>query len=116
MNQATRTYRAGPKSVSVIGFVLCSVLAVLFWSLGPAMWKAWIACTVSVACGLIALMLIFYKQDSVDTTAGVVTETTLLFGLLRVRQRDRRLSEFRAICYYVSDEPTPESRLGFNCT
>ena len=104
MHQAIRTYRASPRRVSVIGFVLCSVLAVLFWSFGSQMWKSWIAGSISVVCGLIALMLIFYKQVSIDTTGGLVTETTLLFGFLRVRQRDRRLGEFRSICYYVSDE------------
>jgi energy-converting hydrogenase Eha subunit G len=68
------------------------------------MWNRWIAYTVSVVCGLIALMLIFYKQVSINTTGGVVMETTLLFGLLRVRQRRRQFSEFKAICYYVSDQ------------
>jgi hypothetical protein len=90
--------------VSVVGFVLGAVLAVLFWSVGPQMWKSWVAHTVSVVCGLIALMLIFYKEVSIDTTSGVVTETTLLFGVLRARRCHRQLSEFRAVCYYLSDE------------
>jgi hypothetical protein len=104
MNQTTTTYRAVPRGVALFGFVLCAVLAVLFWSVGQQTWNSWIARTISVVCGLIALMLVFYKQVSIDTTHGVVRETTLLFGLLRVRRRDRRLSKFRAICCYVSNE------------
>lgn len=104
MDGAIRTYRANPRRVSVIGFVLCSILALLFWSVGRQRWNSWIAGTIGVVCGLAALMLVFYKEVSIDNSARVVTETTLLFGLLRVRRRIRRLSEFRAICYYVSSE------------
>lgn len=104
MNPITRTYRANPRRVSVIGCVLCTVLALLFWSVGQQRWNSWLAGTLSVVCGLVALLLMFYKEVRIDPTGGVVTVTTRLFGLLRVRQRARRLSEFKAICPYVSDE------------
>jgi hypothetical protein len=104
VNQTATTYRANPRRVSVIGFVLCAVLAFLFWDVGQLRWSTWIARTISVVCGLVALMLVFYKEVSIDPAAGVVTETTLLFGLLRVRRRDRRFSEFRAVRCYVSSE------------
>jgi len=104
MHPAATTYRPSPRRVSVIGFVLCAVLAFLFWSVGERRWNTWIARTISVVCGLVALMLVFYKEIGIDPTGGVVTETTLLFGFPRVRQRDRRFSEFRAVRCYVSSE------------
>jgi len=104
MNSAATTYRPSPRRVSVIGFVLCAVLAILFWSVGQHRWNTWIARSISVVCGLVALMLVFYKEVSIDPTGGVVREITLLFGFLRVRRRDRRFSEFRAVRCYVSSE------------
>ena len=100
MNQSIRTYRPNLRRVSVIGFVLCSILAVLFWSVGLR--DTWIDRAIGTVCGLVAVLLVFYKEIGIDTDAGVVTETTLLFGLVPVRKRTRRLSEFRAICWYVS--------------
>lgn len=104
MKETVRTYRANPRGVSVFGFLLCAVLATLFWSVGEFMWNIWIARAVSIVCGLIALMLIFYKEISIDSSGGLVTETTLLFGFFQVRRRERRLSEFRGVCCYVSNE------------
>jgi len=104
MNTTATTYRPSPRRVSVIGFVLCAVLAILFWSVGALRWNIWITRSISVVCGLVALMLVFYKEVSIDPTGGVVREITLLFGFLRVRRRDRRFSEFRAVRCYVSSE------------
>lgn len=104
MNHAATIYRASPRRISIIGFVICATLAILFWSVGPLQWSNWVSKTISVVCGLIALMLVFYKEVSIDPTGGVVTEKTLLFGLLRVRRRERRLSEFSTVCYYVSSK------------
>jgi hypothetical protein len=104
MSQTATTYRPSPRRVSIFGFVLCSVLAILFWSVAPHSWNVWIARSISVVCGLIALMLIFYKEITIDSAAGIVTETTLLFGFLRVRRRHRPFAEFKAIRSYISTE------------
>ena len=104
MNTAAKTYRPSPRRISVIGFVICAVLSFLFWDVGPQQWNTWIARAISVVCGLVALMLVFYKEVSIDATGQVVTEMTLLFGFLPVRRRERRFSEFRAVRCYVSNE------------
>src|SRR5690349_1250763 len=104
MNPTATTYRPSPRRISIIGFVLCAVLAIMFWDAGAPNWNTWITRSISVVCGLVALMLAFYKEISIDPTGRVVRESTLLFGFLRVWRRDRRFSEFRAVRCYVSNQ------------
>src|SRR5438132_241500 len=72
MNPTATTYRPSPRRVSVVGFVLCAVLAILFWDAGAPRWNTWITRSISVVCGLVALMLVFYKEVSIDPNGGVV--------------------------------------------
>jgi len=104
MNPTATTYRPSPRRIPVIGFVLCAVLAILFWDAGAPSWNTWITRSVSVICSLVALMLVFYKEICVDPTGRVVREITLLFGFLRVWRRDRGFNEFHAVRCYVSSE------------
>ncbi len=105
MKPETVTYRADPRHISVFGFVLCSVLALLVWAWGDEQhsWERWLLYAVSVVLGFIAIMLIFYKEVSIDRTGRLVIETTLLFGLLKVRAHSRPFSEFNSVCYFISD-------------
>src|SRR5580765_6832574 len=92
----------GQRPGSVSSSATPSETASRFMSQEPYGHDSWVTKTISVVCGLIALMLVFYNEVSIDPTGGVVTETIRLFGFLRVWRRERRLSEFSAVSYYVS--------------
>jgi hypothetical protein len=98
---AVTTHRVISRGVQIFGLVLCVALTVV-----AARIPDWIPRIASIFTGLVALLLLFFRETRVDVQRRVVVEVCRVLGIIPFSKRERAMQEYAGISCYCSSGVT----------
>ena len=98
---AITTHRVIGRGVQVFGLVLCMTLTIVAIRI-----PHWIPRIASVFTGVVALLLLFFRETQIDIQHGVVIEVCRILGVIPISKRVRAMQEYAGISCHCSSGVT----------
>jgi len=98
---AITTHRVISRGVQIFGLVGCVALTVV----GAGI-PGWIPRLASIFTGVVALLLLFFRETRIDVQRRVVVEVCRVVGVIPFSRRERSMQEYAGISCYASSGVT----------
>lgn len=98
---ATTAHRVISRGVQVFGLVLCATLTIVAIRI-----PHWIPRIASFFTGVVALLLLFFRETQIDVQRGVVVEVCRFLGVIPFSRRVRAMREYAGISCHCSSGVT----------